>query len=138
VDGANHFIDGPEPELYDRRADAAEKSNRFSKDWPIAKEMKRALERIPADFRIPAAADAEQIKKLAALGYLSARSAAISGGSLPSPMRELPTLEESRRAFQLEANGDRKGAIAAFQKLLARNPNIFDVQYKLAETLEAE
>src|SRR5204862_3263808 len=23
VDGANHFIDGPEPELYDRRADAA-------------------------------------------------------------------------------------------------------------------
>jgi tetratricopeptide (TPR) repeat protein len=53
-------------------------------------------------------------------------------------MRELPTLEESRRAFQLEATGDRRGAIAAFQKLLARNPNIFDVQYKLAETLEEE
>ena len=57
---------------------------------------------------------------------------------VPSPMRELPTLEESRRAFRLEAAGDRLGAIAAFQQLLARNPNIFDVQYKLAETLDAE
>lgn len=138
VDGANHYIDGPEPELYDRRADAAEKRNRFSRDSEIAREIKRALDRIPAGFRVPAAADAEQIKKLTALGYLSATSPAISGGSLPSPMRELPTLEESRRAFQLEATGDRRGAIAAFQKLLARNPNIFDVQYKLAETLEAE
>jgi choline-sulfatase len=138
VDGGNHYIDGPEPELYDRRADAAEKKNEFSRDAAVARDMKRALDRIPADFHIPAAADAEQVKKLTALGYLSATSAAISGGALPSPMRELPTLEESRRAFQLEANGDRKGAIAAFQKLLARNPNTFDVQYKLAETLEAE
>ncbi len=138
VDGANHYIDGPEPELYDRRADLVEKRNRFSQDPQTAREMKRALNRIPADFRVPAAADAEQIKKLTALGYLSATSPAIAGGSLPSPMRELPTLEESRRAFRLEAAGDRLGAIAAFQQLLARNPNIFDVQYKLAETLEAE
>jgi choline-sulfatase len=138
VDGANHYIDGPEPELYDRRADAAEKKNEFSKDSPIARDMKRALDRIPADFRVPAAADAEQVKKLTALGYLSATSSAISGGALPSPMRELPALEESRRAFKLEAAGDRRSAIAAFQELLAKNPNIFDVQYKLAETLEAE
>jgi choline-sulfatase len=138
VDGANHYIDGPEPELYDRRGDPAEKRNGFSRDSQIAREMKRVLDRIPADFRVPAAADAEQIKKLTALGYLSATSPGISGGSLPSPMRELPTLEESRRAFRLEATGDRRGAIAAFQKLLARNPDIFDVRYKLAETLEAE
>jgi tetratricopeptide (TPR) repeat protein len=138
VDGGNHYIDGPEPELYDRRSDAAEKRNEFSRDSAVARDMKRALDRIPADFRAPAAADAEQIKKLTALGYLSATSSAISGGALPSPMRELPALEESRRAFRLEATGDRRGAIAAFQKLLARNPNIFDVQYKLAETLEAE
>ena len=138
ADAADHYIDGPEPELYERNTDGAEKRNRFSKDSPIAREMKRALDRIPADFRVPAAADAEQIKKLASLGYLTATSPAISAGSLPSPMRELPTLEESRRAFRLEAEGDRRGAIAEFRKLLARNPNIFDVQYKLAETLEAE
>ncbi len=138
ADAADHYIDGPEPELYERTTDAAEKRNRFSKDSPIAREMKRALDRVPADFRVPAAADAEQIKKLTSLGYLTATSPAISAGSLPSPMRELPTLEESRRAFRLEAEGDRRGAIAAFRKLLARNPNIFDVQYKLAETLEAE
>ena len=138
ADGRDHYIDGPEPELYDRRADAAEKTNRFSRDAARAREMKRALDRIPADFRIPVSADPEQVRKLTALGYLSATSRAVSGGSLLSPMRELPTLEESRRAFRLEAAGDRQGAIAAFRSVLARNPNIFDVQYKLAETLEAE
>ena len=138
ADGDNHFIDGPEPELYDRRADPGEKTNRFSRDSEAARNLKRVLDRVPADFRIPAAADAEQIKKLTALGYLSAASPAMSGSSLPNPMRELPTLEESRRAFRMEAEGDRPGAIAALQRLLARNPNIFDVQYKLAEILEAE
>ncbi|HEX7252580.1 MAG TPA: sulfatase-like hydrolase/transferase, partial [Thermoanaerobaculia bacterium] len=138
ADERHHYIDGPEPELYDRRADRSEKKNRFSADASIARDRKRALDRIPADFRIPASADAEQVKKLTSLGYLSATSPSISRSSLPSPMRELPTLEESREAFRLEAAGDRKRAIAAFHKLLARNPNIFDVQYKLAQTLEEE
>ncbi len=138
ADARHHYIDGPEPELYDRRSDSAERTNRFSSDAPLAREMKRSLDRIPADFRVPAAADAEQVRKLTALGYLSATSQAVSGGSFPSPMRELPMLEETRRAFLQEASGDRPGAIAAFRGLLARNPNIFDVQYKLAQTLEAQ
>jgi tetratricopeptide (TPR) repeat protein len=138
ADDRTHYIDGPEPELYDRRTDPDEKKNEFSKDASIARDMKRALDRIPADFRIPAAANAEQVKKLTSLGYLSAASPSISGGSLPSPMRELPSLEESREAFRLEANGDRKSAIAAFRRILTKNPNVFDVQYKLGETLDAE
>jgi arylsulfatase A-like enzyme/Flp pilus assembly protein TadD len=138
ADERAHYIDGPEPELYDRRSDPAEKKSEFSTDSSAARDMKRALDRIPADFRIPAAADAEQVKKLTSLGYLSAASPSISAVSLPSPMRELPTLEESRAAFRLEAEGDRKGAIAAFRRILAKNPNVFDVQYKLAETLDAE
>jgi arylsulfatase A-like enzyme/cytochrome c-type biogenesis protein CcmH/NrfG len=138
ADERSHYIDGPEPELYDRRTDPTEKKNEFSKDASIARDMKRALDRVPADFRIPAAADAEQVKKLTSLGYLSAASPSISGGALPSPMRELPSLEESREAFRLEANGDRKAAIAAFRRILAKNPNVFDVQYKLGETLDTE
>jgi tetratricopeptide (TPR) repeat protein len=138
ADERHHYIDGPEPELYDRRADAAEKRNGFSADASLARQMKRSLDRIPADFRIPASADAEQVRKLTALGYLSATSRAMPGGTLASPMRAMPELEETRRAFLLEARGDRPGAIAAFRSLLAKNPNIFDVQYKLAETLEAE
>jgi choline-sulfatase len=137
ADARSHYIDGPEPELYDRQTDSAEKTNRLSTDASLAREMKRVLDRIPADFRVPASADAEQVRRLTALGYLSATSRAASGGSLPSPMRELPQLEEMRRAFLLEANGDRPGAITAFRSLLAKNPDVFDVQYKLAETLEA-
>jgi tetratricopeptide (TPR) repeat protein len=138
ADERSHYIDGPEPELYDRRSDPKEKKNEFSRDASAAREMKRALDRIPPDFRIPAAADAEQVKKLTSLGYLSATSPSVSGGSLPSPMRELSTLEESREAFRLEADGDHKGAIAAFRRILAKNPNVFDVQYKLGETLDAD
>jgi choline-sulfatase len=138
TDERRHYIDGPEPELYDRPSDPKEAKNRFSEEPSAARDMKRGLDRIPADFRIPVSADAEQIRKLTSLGYLSAASPSMSRPSLPSPMRELPSLEESREAFRLEAVGDRKGAIAAFRRLLARNPDIFDVQYKLAETLDEE
>jgi arylsulfatase A-like enzyme/Flp pilus assembly protein TadD len=137
ADARRHFIDGPEPELYDRK-DVAEKANLFSTDPSSARDLKRDLNRIPSDFQIPAAADAEQVKKLTALGYLSATSPSMAGGSLPSPMRMLPLLEEARRAFELEASGDRRGAIAGFRAILAKDPNYFDVQYKLAQTLEAQ
>ncbi|HKD12711.1 MAG TPA: sulfatase-like hydrolase/transferase, partial [Thermoanaerobaculia bacterium] len=137
ADAQRHFIDGPEPELYDRK-DVSEKTNLFSADSSPARDLKRQLNRIPEDFQVPAAADAEQIKKLTALGYLSATSPSMAGGSLPSPMLMLPLLEEARRAFELEASGDRRGAIAAFRGILAKDPNYFDVQYKLAQTLEAE
>ena len=133
-----HYIDGPEPELYARRSDSSEKTNRFSQDSPRARDLKRVLNGIPPDFRLPATADPEQVRKLTSLGYLSATSTMASGESLPNPVRELPMLEETRNAFLLEANGDRKGAITAFRALLAKNPKIFDVQFKLAETLEAE
>ncbi len=137
ADRRRHFIDGPEPELYDRK-DASEKANLFSSDPSSAREMKRELNRIPADFQVPAAADAEQVKKLTALGYLSATSPALSAPALLSPMRMLPLLEEARRAFTLEASGDRAGAIAALRAILVKDPDYFDVQYKLAETLEAQ
>ncbi|HMF07992.1 MAG TPA: sulfatase-like hydrolase/transferase [Thermoanaerobaculia bacterium] len=137
ADARRHFIDGPEPELYDRK-DMAEKTNVFSAEASSARDLKRELNRIPSDFQVPAAADAEQVKKLTALGYLSATSPSVTGGSLPSPMRMLPLLEEARRAFELEASGDRPGAIAAFRAILAKDPNYFDVQYKLGQTLEAQ
>jgi len=138
ADARFQYIDGPEPELYDLRADPAEKTNRFSSGGDQAREMKRALQRIPPQFRAGTAADSEQVRKLAALGYLSGASPSASGGSLPSPMSQIPLLAEIREAFRREAAGDRRGAIAAFRNLLSKNPGNFDVRFKLAQTLEAD
>ena len=138
ADGRYHYIDGPEPELYDLGEDAGETKNLYPGRVDPARELKRGLNAIPEAFQAPAAADAEEVRKLTALGYLSASSPAAASRSLPSPMRRLPVLEEVRRAFRLASEGDRRGAIAAFRTLLAANPDLFDARYKLALTLEED
>ena len=138
ADGRHHYIDGPEPELYDLRADAGETKNLYPGKAEPARELKRRLNGIPEAFQAPATADAEEVRKLAALGYLSANSPTAASRSLPSPMRRLPVLEEVRRAFGLASRGDRRGAIAAFRALLAGDPDLFDARYKLALILEED
>ena len=136
ADGHRHFIDGPAPELYDLGADPAERTNLYLTEEETARQMKRDLNRVPADFRGPVPADAEQLRKLAALGYLSMTSPSSAGPALPNPRDQLPELAEIKHGFRLASEGDRRGAIEIFQALLAKNPNLFDVQYKLALTLE--
>ena len=133
-----HYIDGPEPELYDLQEDTGEQKNLYPASADPARELKRGLNAIPEAFQPPATADAEEVRKLTALGYLSASSPATASRSLPSPMRQLPVLEDVRGAFQLASGGDRRGAIAAFRALLSKNPDLFDARYKLALTLEED
>lgn len=135
-DGQNHFIDAPRPELYRTDRDPGEKANLFATEADRARGMKRALERIPSAFELPRQVSAEEVKKLAALGYLSGAGAA-PGGPLPNPVERIGELARAEEAFRLEAAGHSGRAIDALREILALNPGFFDVQYKLAQTLSA-
>ncbi len=134
-DGRFHFIDSPEPELYDTREDPGEKVDLFANENAVARAMKRELNRTPANFALPDQVDSENVRKLAALGYLSMTSRAAEADLLPSPAENIALLSDVKTAFRLEAAGERDRAISAFRALLQKNPRLFDVQYKLAETL---
>jgi arylsulfatase A-like enzyme/tetratricopeptide (TPR) repeat protein len=133
-DGRHDFIDSPKPELYDLASDPREARNVFSPEDPAARESKRLLERIGGAFAPPAAASPEDVKKLAALGYLTG-VAPEGKGPLPVPREEIGAIGAIESAYRLAAEGRNEDAVAALRKILAHNPNLFDAQYKLADTL---
>jgi len=133
-DGRHDFIDSPKPELYDLASDPSEAHDLFSPEDPAAREGKRLLEKVGAAFAPPAAASPEDVKKLAALGYLTG-VAPEGKGPLPVPREEIGTIAEIESAYRLAAGGRNEDAVVALRKILAHNPNLFDAQYKLADTL---
>jgi arylsulfatase A-like enzyme/Flp pilus assembly protein TadD len=133
-DGRYDYIDSPKPELYDVASDSGETQNRFSPDEPQAREAKRLLERIGTAFSAPAPASPEDVKKLAALGYLTGAAPDVSG-PLPVPREEIATVAEIESAYRLAADGRGEEAAAALRRILARNPRLFDAQHKLADVL---
>jgi len=135
-DGRSHFIDAPKPELYRTDRDPGERTNVFSAEADRARALKRSLDAIPARFELPQQVSSEEVKKLASLGYLSGAGSAASG-PLPNPVERIGELAKAREAFRLEAAGQRELAIAALRQILASNPRFFDVEYKLAQTLQA-
>ena len=133
-DGRHDFIDSSKPELYDLASDPQEARNVFSPEAPAAREGKRLLEKVGEAFAPPAAASPEDVKKLAALGYLTG-VAPEAKGPLPVPREEIGAIAEIETAYRLAAEGRNEEAAAALRKILAHNPNLFDAQYKLADTL---
>ncbi|HEV2064086.1 MAG TPA: sulfatase-like hydrolase/transferase [Thermoanaerobaculia bacterium] len=134
-DGQSHFIDAPKPELYRTDRDPGEKANLFAAEGDRARALKRSLDAIPARFDLPRQISPEEVKKLASLGYLSG-AAGTAAGPLPNPVERIGDLAQAREGFRLAAAGQHVRAVAAFRGVLAANPRFFDVQYRLAQTLQ--
>jgi predicted Zn-dependent protease len=115
-------------------SDAGETRNRFSPDEPVARDAKRFLDTIGPRFASPAPASPEDVKKLAALGYLTG-AAPEPSGPLPVPREEIGSIAELESAYRLAAEGRADEAATSLQRILARNPRLFDAQHKLADTL---
>ncbi|MFN2387568.1 MAG: sulfatase-like hydrolase/transferase [Thermoanaerobaculia bacterium] len=107
--GRHHFIDGPRPELYDLREDPLETKNLFSPSSEPARALKRQLDARGDRFSGPGPADAEDLRKLASLGYLTLSGEAFAGGPLPNPAERVSSLAEAGKAFRLAAGGGPQG-----------------------------
>ncbi len=143
IEGDVHFIDGPDPELYDLAADPEETRNLIAGEHGrpgapparrLAAELRRHLEGSGRAFEPPAAVDAETREKLAALGYLGA-AAVTATGPLPDPKARLPTLDDLRRAAEQVSSGDLAMAVPLYRKALAANPRMLDGWLALGDVL---
>ena len=132
VDDHYHYIEAPRSELYDEIADPSEKKD-LSPGLPAAfRSMRAELARLPRPMQAPGLGDPEQVKKLAALGYLSATASEPSGKVLPDPKDRIGVLEQLKTGFgNLQAHRYREAA-AIFQKLLGTDPGMTDVWQMLA------
>jgi choline-sulfatase len=136
VEGPLHYIEAPEPELYDLDADAAETRNVMtSADRRAVSGLRQAMKGFDRRLAAPAEVDPETSARLAALGYIGG-SMAEREGPLPDPKSQRHVIAELEQAFAAVQAQRNEEAIAAFEKLLAANPDMQDVWAFYASALQ--
>lgn len=134
VDDRYQYIEAPRPELYDFVADPGEKRDLAGGLPPAFRSMRAELSRLARPYQPPGTSDPEQVRKLAALGYISATSPDAEG-DLPDPKDRVQAVEQLKKGFgHLQANRFSEAA-AAFRKLLESDPRMTDVWQMLAQAL---
>ncbi|HSS78760.1 MAG TPA: sulfatase-like hydrolase/transferase [Thermoanaerobaculia bacterium] len=134
IDEKDHFIDSPEPELYDRTKDPKETNNVLRDERRVYAAMKKELDGFDRNLAPPSAVDEATRQSMAALGYIS--GGAPTTGPLPSPRSKIGTLTDLRAGFQLSAQKNYPAAVVAFRKVLAENPKMVDAWEFLGRSLQ--
>ncbi|HEV7517641.1 MAG TPA: sulfatase-like hydrolase/transferase [Thermoanaerobaculia bacterium] len=131
-----HYIEGPDPELYDLAHDRGETVNLRDRERRTFAALRADIKPYDRALTPPHAAnDQETMQKLASLGYLGG-SAAVTRGALPDPKSQRQALAGLEEAFEHIQTGDDAGGVAAFRRLLAVNPRMADVWAFLAFSLQ--
>jgi choline-sulfatase len=122
-----HYIEGPDPEIYDLDQDPRETRNLMRDQRRVYADMRRELAGYDRRLAPPAAVDAETRSAMAALGYVGhAASEAGTAGPLPDPKRHLDVLKDLKQGFAAMAHHDYRLAAATFERTLAGNPQMAD------------
>jgi arylsulfatase A-like enzyme/cytochrome c-type biogenesis protein CcmH/NrfG len=135
ADGSRHFIDGPDPELYDLVADPRETRNLRDEERRAFGEMRQAMAGYDRVLQPPSAVDEETRRAMAALGYLGGAVAADSGPAA-DPKLKVGSLRDFREGTERLARKDNRGAIESFRKTLAENPRMADAWEFLGRAYE--
>lgn len=134
IEGRYHYIEGPDPELYDLLADPAETTNLRDRERQVFATLRDAMESLRRPPEPPAESDPETRRALAALGYL-ASSASPGQGPLPDPKSRLDTLAILDAGLQHYAAGEVEAAVLSFERSVAENPEMLDAWEYLGRSL---
>jgi choline-sulfatase len=137
------FIEAPQPELYDTRADPAEGRNLAAQNMGEVQRLRALLAAVetaaPARQAQALKMDPEVMEALRSLGYLS-------GSSAPAPVARSGTLDPKEglsllAAFERAKDALRAGrtaeAVAVLEDLVQRNPGNVPFLNRLAEAQKA-
>jgi choline-sulfatase len=132
-----HYIHGPDPELYDMVADAAETANVLTRERRVYAALRQEVQARERPLQAPAEEDPETAAKLASLGYLGTASLAEGGeGPLPDPKSRIHTLRDFDVALSHFFRQEYAEAVPAFQRVLAENPRMADGWENLGQSLQ--
>ncbi len=131
----HHYIEAPSPELYDIVRDAAERTNIITDQRRVYASLRDQLSRYANPSTAPAAVDAEEAKKLEALGYVGSMKS--EGGPLPDPKEHIAELGALQQANRLSAGGRQKEAVQVLHDLLSANARSSDGWAKLGSIFDS-
>jgi arylsulfatase A-like enzyme/Flp pilus assembly protein TadD len=135
IDTKNHYIESPRPELYDLVADPGEKNDLSAGLPPAFRSMRAELARVPRPIQGPGSTDPEQVKKLAALGYISASTVDLERKDLPAPRDRIGAVEQLKKGFTALIGHRYPEAAKIFAALLEQEPGMTDVWQMYSEAL---
>ncbi|HUP65930.1 MAG TPA: sulfatase-like hydrolase/transferase, partial [Thermoanaerobaculia bacterium] len=135
VDDSFHFIAAPRAELYDVRADPAEKHNVIAEQRRVYAALDREMKTFDRSLTPPSAISPEEEAKLSALGYLGGAGPG-SGADLPDPKDRIADLERFGRALSLRDSGSPETAIPILREIVDRNPSFADAWTLLAKSYD--
>jgi arylsulfatase A-like enzyme/tetratricopeptide (TPR) repeat protein len=139
IDEKDHYIEGPDPELYDRGKDPGEKTNVLKDERRVYGAMRQDLAAYDRRLAPPSAVDDETREAMKALGYIGSGAGADTpgnGGTLPDPKAKIGSLGDLREGFRLTAAKQFPEAAVAFRKVIAENPKMVDAWEFLARALQ--
>jgi arylsulfatase A-like enzyme/Flp pilus assembly protein TadD len=125
IEGSDHYIDAPHPELYELAADPGETKDLAGGLPPQLRSLRLDVARKRAAFASPDAAGVEDKAKLASLGYVSAGAPEM--GDLDDPKHGIATFARIKRALAFESDGRDEDAARELRALLDENPRMLDV-----------
>lgn len=134
TDASDHYIESPLPELYEVVNDPEETRNIRGEDRREATALANDLAKIPLNLQEQKGVSSEQIKRLAALGYLSG-AAPHATGLLPNPHDKIKVLARVQQTFALNQEGKYRESIELCRNILRDDPNLVDVYMQLAGNL---
>jgi arylsulfatase A-like enzyme/Flp pilus assembly protein TadD len=125
IAGRSHYIEAPQPELFDLQEDPDEENNLLGSDPALEEKLRAALSSYDRELEAPAEVDAETRRRLEALGYVGAASVT-SDEPLPDPKTRVHAMGDIMAAYTLYHDRDLESAVPALQKVLEENPKIED------------
>jgi len=134
LDSRYHYIDSPEPELYDLLADPQERNNLIDSGVEDLARLVGELRAIDRKFVGPEEVDRETRRRLESLGYIGGTRTAVEG-PLPAPASQVHLLQKLEEALRAAGRGDHDAAIAGFESILAENPRMVTAWDQMARSL---
>ena len=134
VGARDHYIQSPRPELYDVVADPGEKADLSAGLPPAFRSMRAELLAMPRPLQAPGAADPEQVKKLASLGYIGGTSADLDAKNLPAPRDRIGAVAQLKAGFGAMHADRYAEAVEIFGALLKTEPGMTDVWQMYGES----
>lgn len=136
VSGANHYIHGPKPELYDLASDPAERQNVLMDRRRVYVALREKIQPYIHAAAAPSAVDDEQKQQLIALGYVGSTVTTNPNDVLPDPKENILKANDIGAAFRAYANGKYEDADRITATLVRDNPNMLDMLSLRASVLE--
>lgn len=127
IEGNEHFIRAPKPELYDLASDPAENKNTVESNRRSYAEMRAAIEGFVKEASAPTNIDPEEAARLAALGYVGSTVTTKEGEQLRDPKDMLGAFHDIRVAYTEYREGDEEKALTLTNHLLEENAQITDL-----------